>query len=206
MRFIIWLLLGMMLASRLAAAVEEKPPFELPVNEMWSQVIPGGQGMKFFQGEWDYIGRGGMIRVTVTPKAFVSKYDNGTEKGFRKTYRIMYEASNYVLLATLAQPEYETNPGHAWTGFAVLTLRSDGNGDRYIQMIYFYCGLPFMNETVKAFHWPKARLMELFESKCPVVIDPDDLSWFGEGWSHIYYQPFERCARGKTDEGYCREE
>lgn len=173
----------LLVTERSSATEQEDQPFELPVSQMWSQVIPDGLGMKFFEGHWEYIGRGGMIPIDVTAEAFVNLLKDESSPYRNSPYRVLYEARNYVLIAELLR-----DTDSAWTNFVVLTLRSRSLDDPYINMIYFYCGDPFMKDADKAFHWPKAKLMELFRSQCPVEVDLKKHSRLGEGWTWARYQ------------------
>ena len=187
---LVWIALaaGALTASPASApaAEREEPPFELPIDETWSQLIPDGLGMKFFHGKWDYLDRGGSFPVEVTAEALVNLAAPKDAPHRTRVYRVLHEARNYVLIAELMRGTKRT-----WTDFVVLTLRRRESEDPYsvyAPMIEFSCGLPFMKDSAQAFRWPREKLMELFRSQCPVEVNLQDRSSLGEGWSRFYYQ------------------
>ena len=176
---------GALVAGPLAAAGDIPPPFEL--SDGYSQrSIPKGLGMRFFEGKWYYIGRGGMLPTTVTDKAFINE-----ASGSVKPYRVLVEARNYVLLARLLRPNMRTSPNIPWTSFVVLTLAHDKGEDPYsvyANMIYHYCRDENMRGGDHAFSWSKEKLMRVFKNSCLAGIDPKDKFPFGDGWSGSRYQ------------------
>ena len=185
MRLLGLLLVAMVFGMTTAKAGNMPPPFELP--DGYSQrPIPQGLGMRFFQGKWDYIGRGGMLPTTVTNKAFIYEASGGI-----RPYRVLVETRNYVLLASLLTPNMRTTPNIPWTNFVVLTL-AHGKGEDpysvYANMIYHSCGHESMDGGDHAFSWSKEKLMRVFRASCLAGIDPKDKFPFGAGWSGSRYQ------------------
>ncbi len=179
-------LVALAIAAMPVRAAEEEPPFELPVDETWSQFIPDGLGMKFFHGKWDYLDRGGSFPVEVTAEALVNLAAPKDAPHRTRVYRVLHEARNYVLIAELMRGTKRT-----WTDFVVLTLRRRESEDPYsvyAPMIEFSCGLPFMKDSAQAFRWPREKLMELFRSQCPVEADLDSLFVLGERWAGARYR------------------
>lgn len=178
-------LVVVVLGTAPAKAGEAPPPFELPVVRN-SQTIPQGLGIRFFQGEWEYVGRSGGFHVTVTDKAFINQVS-----GIAKPYRVLVEARNYVLLALLMRTNFKTFPNIPWTNFVVLTLSHYEGGDPYSKygfMRYHSCNDESMDGGEHAFSWSKEKLMRIFRASCLAGIAPKDKLPFGEGWTRSHYQ------------------
>ena len=168
-----------------ANAGDVPPPFEMPDGDQ-QRPIPKGLGMRFFHGKWDYIRQGGFIPTTVTAKAFIND-----ALGHAKPYRVLVEAPNYVLLATLMRPDSKMINQTPWTSFAVITLAHYEGADPYsvfANMIYHYCTHESMFGGDHAFSWPTEKLMQVFKASCLTGIDPKDRFPFGQGWSGSRYQ------------------
>ena len=159
-----------------AKAGDAPPPFELPDSDM-QRPIPKGQGMRFFEGKWEYVDRSGGFPVTVTDKAFINE-----SRGTVEPYRILVEARNYVLLADLVRPDFEGQANIPWTSFGMLTLSAYGG------MNYYYCNHESMDGGDHAFSWSREKLMRVFKNSCLAGIAPKDKFPFGEGWIRSQYQ------------------
>ncbi len=172
-------------AISVEAAEEKKPPFELPITEKWSQLIPDGLSMKFFHGKWNYISRGHGIPVDVTAEAFVNMAAPEDAPYRSKPHRVLYEARNYVLIARLIRSE-----NSAWTGFRVLTLqsRTDDPFSEFVDMFEFSCTDPSMKGGDHAFSWTRERLLKVLATSrwCALDIDLDRAS-LGLHWSFVSY-------------------
>lgn len=168
-----------------AKAEDIAPPFELPYGEM-QRPIPKGLGMRFFEGKWYYIGRGGMLPETVTGKAFI-----GQAPGFEETYRVLLEARNYVLLAVLMRTNFKGEANIPWTNFVVLTLVHSKGEDPYsvyANMNRYSCNHVSMDGGDHAFSWSREKLIQVFKDSFLAGINPKEKFPFGEGWSRTRYQ------------------
>ena len=162
MRLFGLLLVIVVLGMASAKAGDASPPFELPDGDM-QRPIPKGQGMKFFEGKWEYVDRSGGFPVTVTDKAFINE-----SRGTVEPYRILVEARNYVLLAVLVRPDFEGQANIPWTNFEMLKLSAYGGMNNY------YCRDESMRGGDHAFSWSRERLMRVFKATCFAGIAPKD--------------------------------
>ena len=159
-----------------AKAGDALPPFELPDGDMQIP-IPKGQGMRFFEGKWEYVDRSGGFPVTVTDKAFINESRGGV-----RPYRILVEARNYILLAVLVRPDFEGQANIPWTNFEMLTLSAYGGMNNY------YCRDESMRGGDHAFSWPREKLMRVFRASCLSGTVSKYGFPFGKGWSRSKYQ------------------
>lgn len=176
MRMFGLLLVTMVLCVTPAKAGNAPPPFELPDGDM-QRAIPKGEGMRFFEGKWEYVGRGGGFPVTVTDKAFINE-----SRGTVEPYRVLVEARNYVLLAVLVRPDFEGQANIPWTNFEMLTLSAYGG------MNYYTCNHESMDGGDHAFSWSREKLMRVFKASCQSGTVSEYGFPFGNGWSKGKYQ------------------
>jgi len=176
MRLFGLLLVAMVLSMAPAKAGDVPPPFELPDGDM--QVpIPKGQGMRFFEGKWEYVDRSGGFPVTVTDKAFINE-----SRGTAEPYRVLVEARNYVLLAVLVRPDFEGQANIPWTNFEMLTLSTYGG------MNYYFCRDESMRGGDHAFSWSREKLMRVFRASCLAGTASKYGFPSGKGWGKGMYQ------------------
>ncbi len=122
-----------------------------------------------------------MLPFTVTDKAFINDSNRTAAP-----YRVLAEASNYVLLAKLIGSNSSDPSRTPWTRFVVLTTSGSN-------MNYHSCGAMSMDDGDHAFQWTREKLLAVFRTSCFVSIKPDARFPFGSsetgpGWSHWRYQ------------------
>ena len=196
MRLVTVLLIALIFGLIPAHAETESPPFGFP-DEGNYQPIPEGMGMRFFQDKWHYIGRGGFLATTVTDKAFVND-----ETGNAVPYRVLVEASRYILLLDLWAPNPGSRyvPSVPWTNFVVLTWRGYKGENPYgltSNMIMHSCSYADLGVRDQAFSWSLEKLMQVFKkSHYFKGIQPTAVEPFRDGWNGYRYQ------RRISPEGY----
>ena len=176
MRLLELLLVVVVLGMAPANAGDAPPPFELPDGDM-QRPIPKSQGMRFFEGKWEYVDRSGGFPVTVTDKEFINE-----SRGSVIPYRILVEAPNYVLLAVLMRPDFEGQANIPWTSFEMLTLSAYGGMNNY------YCNHESMDGGDHAFSWSREKLMRVFRASYLSGTVSKYGFPFGKGWSGSRYQ------------------
>ena len=161
-----------------------KWPLVLPTEKYGD--IPDGQGMDFFLGKWRQGGsrpQGGPMIVTEKTLEFPET----SNFGYR--YRVIYEASNYILLvARVEPPEYE-HP----TKFMIFAIQSSGMPVTIKRNIRTHlCGSGTWG-TFEAFDWPVEKLLDTFKkSLCLSIVEIDGTVSIGWGSSpHIRVGPWD---------------
>jgi hypothetical protein len=160
-------------------------PLVLPAEKYGD--IPDGQGMDFFLGEWRQGGsrpQGGPMIVTK------NKLEVPEARNFGYRYRIIYEASNYILLVTRVEPHESEHP----TEFMIFAVQSSGLPVTIKRNIRTHsCGMGTWG-TFEAFEWSVEKLLETFKkSLCLSIVDIVDGS-VSIGWGsypHIRVGPWD---------------
>jgi len=175
------LVVAALLAGPVPAALADEPPFRLPLDRY--PAIPYGLGMEFFIGPWRPADGGGGTKTFKADGMIV--YD--TPGLAPHSYRVLYEAENFVLMVTLKR--YDTT----WTAFEVIALRwtyRGGPPDPFdSELAQWYCVDPRIKKGDEAFHWPRERLLAEFSARCGKgVRPPGEVRPFrGSGRTDPYY-------------------
>jgi hypothetical protein len=162
-----------------------KWPLVLP-SEQYGD-IPDGQGMEFFLGKWRQGGsrpQGGPMIVTE------NKLEIPEARNLSYRYRVIYEASNYILLVARTEPYKSEYPTH----FMIFAVQSSGLPATIKDNIRTHLCDWGTWGTFEAFEWSVEKLLETFKkSLCLSIVDIVDGS-VSIGWGsypHIRVGPWD---------------
>lgn len=169
-----------------------------PLEFAWQQMplIPGNAGMAYFKRKWIHPeAPSGVLDLVITDDQLLL---TGPER-FPRPYKVLYEAPNYVLLATL-----ETLIGKKqWTSFQILNLMHGIPPKReaglWPALREHWCTDRNM-ERPEPFDWSAEELLEAFKtSEClKNIFDDGQDSYFGWAstrWTNSEF-PIQRPGSG----------